>query len=332
MKARHFLWPALPLVLIGAVFAGSTAVSAGDIIRGLTGSGDAAAQAALRTVLDFRLPVILQAFFVGGLLSICGAALQAVLQNPLAEPYILGTSSGAAFGVSLAGAVGLAPFFWPRTALSFICALAASALVIASGWRRGRGLSPLALILGGVVIGAFLSAATVAVQSLLTPFEFRNTIGLLLGGFRVLPTEEILLTLLPAGLAGLVIILRAPLLDILSTGIPSARSLGLAAGRELALIVLLVTLVTALTVPLAGIIGFVGLIAPHLMRLGGRTRHTRLLPAAFAAGGLVTVIADAIAREAASLGQLPAGAVTAILGAPLFIILLRRYGGMHDRM
>jgi len=97
-------------------------------------------------------------------------------------------------------------------------------------------------------------------------------------------------------------------------------------------VVLLVTLITALTVPLAGIIGFVGLVAPHLMRLGGRTRHARLLPAAFTAGGLMTVAADALVRQASSLGQLPAGAVTAMLGAPVFIVLLRRYGGFHDRM
>jgi ABC-type Fe3+-siderophore transport system permease subunit len=332
MTARTFLWPALPLVLLGALFVGSTNLPADAILRGLTGASDEAARQALRTVLDFRLPIILQAFFVGGLLSICGAALQAVLQNPLAEPYILGTSSGAAFGVSLAGAVGLSPFFWPRTLLSFVCALAASTLVIASGWRRGRGLSPLALILGGVVIGSFLSAATVAIQSILTPFEFRNTIGLLLGGFRVIPYDEILLTLIPACLAGLVLVLRAPVLDILSTGITPARSVGLSAGRELTIVVFLVTLVTALTVPLAGIIGFVGLVAPHLMRLGGRTRHARLLPAAFTAGGLITVLADAIAREASAFGQLPTGAVTAMLGAPIFILLLRRFGGLHDRL
>jgi len=332
MKARTVLWPATPVILLLALFAGSTDVAVSDILRGFVGEADTAARAALRIVLEFRVPVLVQAFCVGGLLSISGAALQAVLQNPLAEPYILGTSSGAAFGFSLAGAVGLAPFFWPRTLLSFVCALAASALVIASGWRRGRGLSPLALILGGVVISAFLSAATIAVQSLLTPFEFRNTIGLLLGGFRIIPTEELFLTLVPALMAGLVLILRAPVLDILSTGIPAARSVGLAAGRELAGVVLLVTLITALTVPLAGIIGFVGLVAPHLMRLGGRTRHARLLPAAFAAGGLMTVAADALVRQASSLGQLPAGAVTAMLGAPVFIVLLRRYGGFHDRM
>ena len=273
MKARTVLWPATPVILLLALFAGSTDVAVSDILRGFVGEADTAARAALRTVLEFRVPVLVQAFCVGGLLSISGAALQAVLQNPLAEPYILGTSSGAAFGFSLAGAIGLAPFFWSRTLLSFVCALAASALVIASGWRRGRGLSPLALILGGVVISAFyLRPRSQSVP--LTPFEFRNTIGLLLGGFRIIPTEELFLTLVPALMAGLVLILRAPVLDILSTGIPAARSVGLAAGRELAGVVLLVTLITALTVPLAGIIRFVGLVAPHLMRLGENPART----------------------------------------------------------
>ena len=330
MNARRILLAAaLPLTGIAALLIGSTDLSLADLWRGLSGASDTAARDALRTLLDFRLPVVLQAAAVGGLLAVCGAALQALLQNPLAEPYILGTSSGAALGISLAGTLGLAPFFWPRTLLAFVGGLLASAVVLGAGWRRGRAMSPLSLILAGVVTGSFLSAATVALQSLLTPFEFRNTVGLLLGGFRALPWNELLPALLPALLVVALLVARSTRLDILSTGIDSARAVGMAANRELVLVVGLVSLATAIAVSLAGIIGFVGLVAPHVVRMTYGGRHARLLPRAFVVGAAFTVFADMLARALSAYGQLPAGAITAFLGAPVFIMILRRQGGSH---
>jgi iron complex transport system permease protein len=311
---------------------GSTAVSPGDALAALFGSEDAEARAALQTILDFRLPLLVQAFILGGLLAISGAALQAVLQNPLAEPYILGTSSGAAFGVTLAGALGLGSLFWLRSIFAFAGGIIAAILVFCSAWRRRGMLSPLALILSGVVIGAFLTAAGMGVQSLLDPFEFRSTIGLLLGSFHILNWTQITLTLVPALVAGALLRSRAVVLDIFASGYASAHSVGLNTRRELAIITALVSLITALSVSLCGIIAFVGLTAPHLVRRASGGRHARLFPAAFIVGGCFCVLADALSRLFLPWGQIPAGAFTALLGAPVFILALRSYGGSHDSL
>jgi len=315
------------LLFAFSLLVGSTPVSPIDVARGLFGSAEPPAREAIQTILDFRLPLLVQAFCLGGLLALTGAALQAVLQNPLAEPYILGTSSGAAFGLTLASALGLAASFWFRTLLSFAVGILASFLVFASAWRRRGMPSPLALILSGVVVGAFLGAACMGVQALLSPFEFRTTLGLLLGSFHILDWGEIALTLLPALLAGCILYTRAVTLDILSTGLPAAHTLGLNIRRELVLIVTLVSLITALSVSLAGIITFVGLAAPHLVRRASGGRHGRLLPSAFIVGGCFVVLADSLARLLSPWGQIPVGAFTALLGAPVFILALRRYIG-----
>jgi len=320
---------------------GSTSVSPGDALAALFGSEDAGAREALQTILNFRLPLLAQAFILGGLLAISGAALQAVLQNPLAEPYILGTSSGAAFGLTLAGALGplgagifgLSSLFWLRAIFAFIGGIVAAILVFLSAWRRRGILSPLALILSGVVIGAFLTAASMGIQSLLDPFEFRSTLGLLLGSFHIIDWPQIALTLFPALIAGALLQSRAVVLDIFSSGYASAHSLGLNTRRELAWIVALVSLITALSVSLCGIIAFVGLTAPHLVRKASGGRHARLLPAAFVTGGCFCVLADALSRLLLPWGQIPAGAFTALLGAPVFILALRSYGGSsHDSL
>ena len=273
-----------------------------------------------------------QSFFIGGLLALSGAALQAVLQNPLAEPYILGTSSGAAFGLTLASVLGLAASFWARTLLSFTGGILASIIVFLSAWRRRGTLSPLALILSGVVIGAFLQALCMGIQAFLSPFEFRNTLGLLLGNFHILDWSLIALTLFPALVAGALLFSRAINLDLLSTGFISAHSLGLNTRRELIIIGCLVSFITALAVSLCGIIAFVGLVAPHLVRKVSGGRHGRLLPAAFIVGGCFCVLADTLARLLAPWGQIPVGAFTALIGAPVFILALRRYGRVNDRL
>jgi len=318
---------------------GSTPVSPVDALAALFGGGGAAAREALQTIVDFRLPLVAQAFILGGLLAISGAALQAVLQNPLAEPYILGTSSGAAFGVTLAGALGppiasllgLGSLFWVRAIFAFAGGIGAAILVFASAWRR-HILSPLALILSGVVVGAFLTAASMGIQSMLDPFEFRSTLGLLLGSFHILDWAQIALTLVPALIAGALLQSRAVVLDIFASGYASAHSLGLNTRRELAVIAALVALITALSVSLCGIIAFVGLTAPHLVRRASGGRHARLLPMAFVTGGCFCVLADALSRLLLPWGQIPAGAFTALLGAPVFIAALRSYGGSHDSM
>jgi iron complex transport system permease protein len=320
------------LLAILSLFIGSTAISISDVFRALSGSNDPFAQEALQTIVDFRLPLLVQAFFIGGLLALSGAALQAILQNPLAEPYILGTSSGAAFGLTLASVLGFASSFWLRTLLSFTGGIAAAIVVFLSVWRRRGTLSPLALILSGVVIGAFLQALCMGIQAFLSPFEFRNTLGLLLGAFHILDWHLIALTLLPALAAGGALYSRAISLDLLSTGFTGAHSLGLNIRRELAIIICLVSFITALAVSLAGIIAFVGLVAPHLVRKASGGRHGRLLPAAFIAGGCFTVLADALARLLSPWGQIPVGAFTALIGAPIFIYALRRYGRVHDSL
>jgi len=280
-------------------------------------TGDAA------IVRDLRLPRVVVAFGVGGSLAVAGAALQALLRNPLAEPWLLGMSGGASLGAVIAVMIGL-PLGWSVAALATVGALAVMAVVYRISVVAGRRLDPRVLLLAGVVVGAFTAAVSSALLIVTDPFTFHSATVWLFGGFGRsswrLARDFALVAVLP--LTALWWLSRS--LDLLALGDDSAATLGVDVERTRRLVIVATSVLTAATVAAAGVIGFVGLVVPHALRGTIGPLHRRLLPAAFVAGGSFAVLADLLARTVLRPAEVPVGVVTALVGVPLFAILLRR--------
>ena len=327
MTVPRWLFPALGLLALGsfavALATGSVAIPAERLLAVITGDGTPLDRA---LVLELRLPRALAAFAVGGLLALAGALMQVLLRNPLADPYILGISGGAACAALGAMLLGLGGAWVSGSA--FAGALLAMTLVFALG--RGKGdWSPTRLLLTGVVIAAGWGAV---ISFLLATSPDRRLPGMLFWlmgdlGAGTAAGPGLGWAVLVAGLA--IGLLLAGQLNVLAHGDLAARSLGVELGRLRGAIYLVASLLTASAVTLAGTIGFVGLVTPHMLRLVGLTDHRRLLPACVLLGGALLLLADTAARTMLAPRQLPTGVVTALIGVPLFLYLLRRGNGRH---
>jgi len=273
-------------------------------------------------VRSLRVPRVLLAFVVGGSLAVCGAALQAVVRNPLAEPWLLGVSGGASLGAVIATIVGLPPG-WSVAACASAGALLAAAVVYRISTIRGRRLDSNVLVLAGVVIAAFAGALTTIMLAVVDPFTFRAATMWMFGGFAGASWQALrdfaVIAVVPLG----IIAWLARPLDLIALGDDAATSLGADVDRVRRIAVVVTSVLTAATVSAAGVIGFVGLIVPHAMRWMVGPLHRRLLPVAFVAGGGFTVLADTVARSVTS-SELPVGTITALIGVPTFAVLLRR--------
>jgi len=275
---------------------------------------------------DIRVPRVLLGALVGGALAICGVAFQALLRNPLAEPYLLGISGGGSFGAVLAIVVAggaVSPLFGRVPAALCGCALAL-VVVYAVASRRGV-LHPATLILAGVVTNAFFLAALACVQYAASPEESQAILRWVMGGLSGAErwAAPLLAVVAPLGLVHLVF--EARRLDLLSFGEETARTLGVDVDACRLRVFVATSLVTACCVAVAGPIGFVGLIVPHAARLVVGGDHRVLLPAAFFAGAAFLPAADALARTLFAPSELPVGIVTAVTGAPAFVALLVRH-------
>jgi iron complex transport system permease protein len=266
---------------------------------------------------------VLLAFLVGGGLGVSGAALQALLRNPLADPYLMGISGGAGLAAVLAMALGLGGA-WGVPAAAFAGGLGAIGLVYRLTAVAGRRLDPWVLVLAGVVVSAFTGALMSAVLTLSTAEQLRNAFLWLLGSFSGASWRTVVVFSAYAALPLAVLFASPRALDLLSLGEEPAQALGLDAGRARRSVYLATSLLTAASVAVCGVIGFVGLVAPHALRGVLGPAHRRLLPAVFLASGGFLVLADAAARTVARPLELPVGAVTALVGVPLFALLLRR--------
>lgn len=274
-------------------------------------------------IRQLRFPRVVLAFGVGGSLAVAGAALQAVIGNPLAEPWLLGISGGAALGAVVAVVVGLPPG-WSVAACATVGALLAIALVYRVALVAGRRLDPRVLLLAGVVTGAFASALSTAILAVADPFTFRAATMWLLGGFSG-ANWSAAVQFAVAALPGLLLLgWLSRGLDLIALGDETAVTLGADASTIRRLTIAATALLTAATVSVAGVIGFVGLVVPHALRWVVGPLHRGLLPAAFLAGGAFTVLADAAARTLIAPSELPVGVITALVGVPLFAVLLRR--------
>ena len=275
-------------------------------------------------VWNLRAPRALLAFLVGGSLGAAGASLQALVRNPLADPFLLGLSGGAGLGAVLAIALHL-PGPWALPIAAFVGALVALALVYRLGLIGGGALDPRILLLGGVAVGAFAAAITTAIVSLADAAELRNAFLWLWGGLSAASWDSVLLVALYAPIPLIVLLAASRPLDLLALGEEPARYLGADVEQVKRRVYLAASLLTAVAVAVSGVIGFVGLVVPHIARLAWGHRHRALLPAAFLGGGALLVIADTLARTVVAPRELPVGVVTALIGVPVFTLLLRRW-------
>ena len=308
----------LVALLVGLAW-GALPLGADDLIGALTGATTPAA-----TILrELRLPRVLMGFLVGGSLAVSGAVLQAMIRNPLADPYLLGISGGAGLAAVLVIALGQAGG-WSLTAAAFAGALVAMVTVYRVSLVGGRRLDPQVLLLSGVVVSAFATALVAAVLTLAPANTLRSAYLWTLGGLSASSWPALAVVTvysLPAlGILGY----QARGFDLLILGDEQARYLGLDPDRLRRVAYLATGLLTAASVAACGMIGFVGLIVPHAIRRLWGPLHRALLPATFLAGGAVLVLADALARSIAPPLELPVGVVTALIGVPVFVTLLRR--------
>jgi iron complex transport system permease protein len=307
------------LTLVIGLAAGTVPLSLGEVWAGLW-HADASGAVIVR---DLRAPRVLLAFCVGGSLAVCGAALQAMIRNPLAEPYLLGLSGGAGLGAVIAIATRAAGP-WAVPVAAFVGAIAAVALVYRLSLVAGRRLDPRVLLLSGVVVGSFAGALMSAIIVLSPSAGIRNAFLWLLGGFGSASWQTLAVfaayAVLPLGVIGV----SARSLDLIALGEEPAHHLGAEVDRTRRLVYVCTALLTAASVAACGIIGFVGLVVPHAIRTVARPLHRTLLPLVFLAGGAFLVLSDVVSRTVVRPLELPVGVITALVGVPLFALLLRR--------
>jgi len=316
------------VALVAGVAAGTVAVPPGDTLAILAHRflgldlGIAWTRAEETIVIDLRLPRVLTAMTVGAGLAVAGATFQGLLRNPLADPYVLGTASGAALGAAVAVLLPVRTLvleFGLLHGLAFLGALASVFVVYRLSRVGGHGQMT-SLLLTGYAVGSLL-AAGLAMAMYLSGTGLRQIFAYLLGGFeasswlRLAGTAPLVLG------ASLLMLLRARSLNGFLLGDEAAAHLGVDVRRERAILLSLASLATAASVAISGLIGFVGLVAPHVVRLLVGPNARLVLPLAALLGASLMVGADLAARL---LGEIPVGVVTAVIGAPFFLLLLRR--------
>ncbi|HET6893248.1 MAG TPA: iron ABC transporter permease [Pyrinomonadaceae bacterium] len=273
-------------------------------------------------LLEIRLPRILLAGAVGASLAAAGASYQALLRNPLAEPYLLGISNGAAVGTMIA-LVFFGAVEWSRPLMAFAGAVLASLVVYRLA--RGRaGTTPERLILAGVIVTTFLSSAIVFVTTLMDATRIRSFTFWLLGDLSGTSPRLLGFAIVVAIAGTLLLTANARSLNLLMLGERDAFDLGVEVKRVRIIVFSAASLLVGSSVAASGSVGYVGLVVPHLVRLSLGSDNRIAVPAAALAGALFVVVADTVARTIIAPRELPVGAITALIGAPLFVYLLKR--------
>ena len=286
-------------------------------------SGLSDRQAAIVWVV--RLPRVVLGALVGAMLALAGAAYQGVFRNPLADPYLLGVAAGAGLGATMVIAFVPATTSWPIDPLP-VAAFVGSLVGVGATYLLGRsvrgGRSATTLILAGVAVAAFLTAAQTYVQQRETD-TLRQVYAWILGRLTTVGWGEVLLVLPYVAVSTAVILAHRRLLDVLAVGDEEAQTLGLRTSTIRAIVIVAASLGTAAVVAVSGLIGFVGIIVPHTVRLLFGWSYRIVLPLALFAGAAFLVTADLLARTLTTPAELPIGIVTAFIGAPFFAMLLR---------
>jgi len=314
-------------VSIISLFAGAADITLPIVIRDLLplgAEGHKALSPSEKSILfSIRLPRVILAGLVGAALSISGVVFQALLRNPLADPYILGISAGSAVGAVTGILLGAEALILGIPGMAFLGAILA-VLVVFGIAGTGRRLETSTLLLTGVMVNAFFSAVILFVFSISDNLQLQRAIYWTMGDLSLADDQAIIYAgfFLFAGMA--FIYKYARFLNILAMGEDTALQLGIPAGKTKIILLTAASLVTAAAVAASGTIGFIGLIIPHILRLIVGPDHRILLPAAFLCGGAFLVFADTMARCLVSPAELPVGVITALCGAPYFLALLRR--------
>ena len=318
----------LLLMLAIAVAAGLFALTVGaaglplaDVLAAFTSHADATTRT---IVIELRLPRVALALVAGGGLALAGTVFQAVLRNPLAEPYVLGVAGGAAVGAVAAVVFGLTriPGFVQLAALAG--ALGAMLLVLRIALGIGRTLDTRVLLLAGVVVGAFFNAIILLLLLLADVESFRSAVFWMMGSLAGASWRSAaLLTAFVLPSIAVLIALARPL-NLLAIGEDTALCLGARVERVKLVAYFVASLLVAAAVAACGVIGFIGLIVPHALRLAWGSDHRLLLPASVLGGGTFLLLADTAARTIAAPAELPVGVITALVGVPLFVVLLVR--------
>ena len=270
-------------------------------------------------IFELRVPRVLTAFSVGGLLAISGVLMQVLLRNPLAEPYILGSSGGAAVAALLAMSFGFSSFWIDTSAFSGSLIATLLVFTIASG---NGNWGPTRLLLTGVVLASGFSAITTLILALSSEQTVRGMLFWMMGdlSFAYYPMHLIYLLIAITFITSFL----SRYFDILARGEVQASILGIEVSFFRMMIFIITAVATSLSVTAVGVIGFVGLVVPHSVRLIVGGKHRYVFPASALAGGILLVIADTLARTILAPRQLPVGALTALIGVPLFIILMKK--------
>ena len=329
-----------PPVAVAAGVAGATAtlaglavgpvhIGAGEILESAASklpllhvhSGLSASDATI--VWQLRAPRVALALLVGGMLAVAGASYQGVFRNPLADPYLLGVAGGAGLGATLviAYAGGSGAALLPPAAFAGATVAVAAAYALGRS-ASGEARSPAALVLAGVTVAAFLTAAQTFIQQQHSD-TLQTVYAWILGHLDAAGWHDVLIVLPYVAVSAAVLMAHRRILDVLTLGDEEAATLGIDVRRARALVVAAATLGTAAAVAASGLIGFVGIIVPHAIRLATGARYRSLLPLSFAFGAAFLVAADLVARTLLAPAEIPVGIITAFLGAPFFAIVLR---------
>jgi len=333
LTLRRLLWTCgllaaiLLVVVVLALKLGAVPISVSDLVMSLVrvaiGRSDQLPAEYRLIVFDIRLPRILLGMMVGASLSVAGAGFQALLRNPLADPYVLGVSSGSALGAIVA--LTVAPAFALATPLgAFIGAVATIGTVYLLGLREGN-IDSTTLLLAGVICASFLSAIIMFLWTALSSRDFRGMPFWLMGDLSTPVPSGIRWLFLLGLLVGIgAIYTTAADLNLFLVGEREAAHLGVEVTRIKLVVYIAASMLTALAVSASGAIGYVGLLVPHAMRFLFGSDYRLLIPTSALGGAIAIVVADALARTVAAPTELPVGAMTAVAGAPVFIFLLRR--------
>jgi iron complex transport system permease protein len=307
--------------LLGVLF-GSVPILISEIWDALTGDGQ---EVHRDIVLNFRLPRVLLAAFVGGGLGVAGATFQALLRNPLAEPYILGISGGASFGAVSVISLGVAAAgSWTLPLAAFAGALLAIFLVFRVATSTGRVMDVRILLLSGVVIAAFFSACIAFILSISPAQTVQSAVLWSMGSLAGADWDRVVIAGAYTMPAAVMLIVLARPLNLMAIGEETAYYLGTNVEGVKRISLVVAALITAASVSVAGVIGFVGLVVPHTVRILVGSDHRGLLPLSFLGGAAFLIAADFIARLVLSPIEIPIGVITAFIGVPFFLVLLRQ--------
>jgi len=302
---------------------GAQSLSFDGALCALTGKSNCSLSAEERAILfDIRVPRVLLAGAVGTCLAAAGAAYQALLRNPLAEPYLLGVSNGAAVG-TMAALVFFGAHEWSRPVMAFAGAIVATFLVYRLA--RGRaGATPERLILAGVIVTTFLSSAIVFITTVMDATRIRSFTFWLLGDLSGTTSNLLAVAFAAAAVGVIALVMNARALNLMMLGERDAFDLGVEVSRVRLIVFAAASLLVGASVAASGSVGYVGLVVPHLVRLSFGSDNRLVIPAAAIAGATFVIVADTLARTVIAPRELPVGAITALIGAPLFVYLLRR--------